>query len=329
MMSEADVRANAAASSADLATTTISPVRIVDTRPGAGSLGGTKVPWGALETRTVEAAGLGSIPDDAVGVVVNVTALNATAPETFLTLFPTGSAMPNASTLNPSPNEVSFNAATVLLGPDGTFEIYNYSGTVDVIIDVTAYLTRALADNVDELETSVDSIDAQIEEVSGISDDLAFAYLPYLVDADGNSFAYAEWGSQYVYSDGGWYGISSLRFGARPSIYFEASDCTGQGYHMAVQADMSAYDTGFPYGPTGILSLGGPVMALEYGEVSDLHPYDMGSQLVPQSATTLGGPMRCDTYVYPGGDDLVPVTGTALEVQPKYPITIGFRTLTE
>jgi len=63
--------------------------------------------------------------------------------------------MPNASTINPQPNEVAFNAATVLLGGDGTFEIYNYSGTVDVIIDVTAYMTRTLADNVDEVEADV------------------------------------------------------------------------------------------------------------------------------------------------------------------------------
>ena len=153
MMTEAQLRVGGASVSSDLATTTITPVRIVDTRVGAASLGGSKVPWGVLETRTVETAGLGTIPEDAVGVVVNVTVLNATAPDTFLTLFPTGTTMPNASTINPQPNEVAFNAATVLLGPDGTFEIYNYSGTVDVIIDVTAYMTRTLADNVGRLQT--------------------------------------------------------------------------------------------------------------------------------------------------------------------------------
>ena len=152
MMTEAQVRVGGASASSDLATTTITPVRILDTREGAAALAGSKVPWGALETRTVEAAGLGTIPEDAVGVVVNVTVLNATAPDTFLTLFPTGTSMPNASTINPQPNEVAFNAATVLLGPDGTFEIYNYSGTVDVIIDVTAYMTRTLADDVRRLQ---------------------------------------------------------------------------------------------------------------------------------------------------------------------------------
>ncbi|MDA3012543.1 MAG: hypothetical protein O2801_08390 [Actinomycetota bacterium] len=153
MMSRAEVGALDVSTATDLATTTISPVRILDTRPGAAALGGSDEPWSALETRTVVAAGLGSIPEDAVGVVVNVTALNATDGGTFLTLFPTGGAMPNASTLNPSPNEVAFNAATVLLGPEGTFEVYNYSGTVDVIVDVTAYMTRTLADDVTRLQS--------------------------------------------------------------------------------------------------------------------------------------------------------------------------------
>ena len=159
MMTEAQLRAGGASASSDLATTTITPVRILDTREGAAALAGSKTPWGALETRTVEAAGLGTIPADAVGVVVNVTVLNATAPDTFLTLFPTGTTMPNASTINPQPKEVAFNAATVLLGgDDGTFEIYNYSGTVDVIIDVTAYMTRTLADNVDDVSDDVDRL---------------------------------------------------------------------------------------------------------------------------------------------------------------------------
>jgi len=77
--------------------------------------------------------------------------------------------MPNASTINPQPNEVAFNAATVLLGGDGSFEIYNYSGTVDVIIDVTAYMTRTLADDVDAVEAGVDTVG---EEVDAVEEDV-------------------------------------------------------------------------------------------------------------------------------------------------------------
>jgi hypothetical protein len=239
MMTEAQVRSGGASVSSDLATTTITPVRIVDTRVGAASLGGTKVPWGPLETRTVQAAGLGSIPSDAVGVVVNVTVLNATAPDTFLTLYPTGTGMPNASTINPQPNQVAFNAATVLLG-NGTFEIYNYSGTVDVIIDVVAYMTRDLADRVDSVTSQqsalrggsdtlkvVDSNGDEFKVVQLSRDgtkwidfvedsDLEWVYGSIALEIDGKY--YATWGS-------GWQAFEYLSY-----TYFQSADCTGTEY---------------------------------------------------------------------------------------------------
>lgn len=138
--------------SADLATTTISPERLIDTRPDTESLGGTKEPWEPGEVRTVQAAGLGSVPIDARGVVVNVTAVRATS-QTYLTAYPTGSDRPTTATLNSAPGDVAFNSATVVLGPDGTFDIYNFAGTVDIIIDVMAYMTTSLSDAVEGIQT--------------------------------------------------------------------------------------------------------------------------------------------------------------------------------
>lgn len=135
----------------ELTTVPIVPVRILDSRPGEAALAGTDVAWGPGETRTVSAAGIGAIPNDALGIVGNVTAVNSTE-ETFLTLFPTGSPRPLASTLNPTPTGTVFNAATVRLG-GGTFELYNLKGTVDVIIDVTGYLTANLSEDVERLNT--------------------------------------------------------------------------------------------------------------------------------------------------------------------------------
>jgi len=206
MMTQADLSVqDVAVSSTDLATTTITPVRIIDTRGPGAALGGTAVPWGALETRTVDAAGLGPIPVDAVGVVVNVTALNATEQGTFLTLFPTGSEMPNASTLNPTPGEIAYNAATVLLGPDGTFEVYNYSGTVDVIIDVTAYMTRTLADDVGRLTSGQPLL--ALRDVGSSS---------FMFDAQG----YGEWTNYRFADQTGLFGapIESGRFSNSASV---------------------------------------------------------------------------------------------------------------
>ena len=147
-----NVSSSLVSSSNDLTTTAISPARIVDTREGTFAYGGTKAPWGAEETRTVQGSGLASIPSNAVGLVLNITALNATSSDTFITIFPTNEKRPEASTLNPMPNEVSFNAATTLL-QNGSFDVYNYSGTLDLIIDVTAYMTDSLSEDVSRLQT--------------------------------------------------------------------------------------------------------------------------------------------------------------------------------
>lgn len=238
MMTEAQLRSGGASASSDLATTTITPVRILDTRPGAAAMAGTKAPWGPLEIRTVQAAGLGPIPSDAVGVVVNVTVLNATAPDTFLTLYPTGAGMPNASTINPQQNQVAFNAATVLLG-NGTFEIYNYSGTVDVIIDVVAYMTRDLADRVDTVTSAqavLNGAGNEMKIVDANGDEVEIVQ----VSRDGSQWvSWLDSGMEYSYgtialkSGGKYYTINSDDWGSGDYVsysYYESADCSGQSY---------------------------------------------------------------------------------------------------
>ena len=236
------------AASSDLATTTITPVRIVDTRPNAAALGGTDEPWGPLETRTVDAAGLGSIPDNAVGVVANVTALNASASGTFLTLFPTGQDMPNASTLNPTPGEIAFNAATVLLGPDGTFEIYNYTGTVDVIIDVTAYMTRALADNIDTVEEEVGRL--QTGEILSPQKQPEYQYMDS-GDYDTTTITnYSEWRGVVSWSNEltAYRGVTVTdgRFSESAQVRFEASVLDLDSYESVCFRVVSSVDGPLP-----------------------------------------------------------------------------------
>lgn len=179
-----NVSSSLVSSSNDLTTTAISPARIVDTREGTFAYGGTKVPWGAEETRTVKASGLASIPSSAVGLVLNITALNATSSDTFITIFPTSEKRPEASTLNPMPNEVSFNAATTLL-QNGSFDVYNYSGTLDLIIDVTAYMTDRLSEDVSRLQTGERLF--PLKPIAGVT---------YSVDGQN----YSDW-HNYAYGD--------------------------------------------------------------------------------------------------------------------------------
>lgn len=124
----------------------VSPSRICDTRtsqsqtacPGAGTLG-------PGSTLTVQAGGNGGIPASGVtAIVVNVTVTDTTAPS-FLTLYPAGSARPTSSNLNWAQGQTVPNMVTVGLSSQGAFDVYNYAGSADVVIDVEGYYAAASA----------------------------------------------------------------------------------------------------------------------------------------------------------------------------------------
>jgi hypothetical protein len=128
----------------------ITPCRVLDTRANH-QVGGRSTPLAEQETYRVEvgdqdprpeiAAGMGGCPALPVGitaVALNVTAVNATA-NTHLTLWDSGP-VPNTSSLNPSPGQPPVpNAVTTKLASDLSFQVFNYAGKVDVIIDVVGY----------------------------------------------------------------------------------------------------------------------------------------------------------------------------------------------
>jgi len=142
------LRANAASGTSDSTFVAMPPCRLFDTRPEYNV--GLLVTFGSDETQTASAHGDNgecTIPTDAVALSLNVTAVNATLP-THVTVWP-GGVMPTASSLNPAPGGVAFNAVTVSLA-SGAFRVYNLQGTVDVITDVNGYYR---ASTVDDLET--------------------------------------------------------------------------------------------------------------------------------------------------------------------------------
>ena len=111
----------------------VPPSRIMDTRDG-------RAPLGAADRLRVPAAGHGAVPaDGASAVVVNLTAVNATA-ETVLTAWPGDTALPTASNLNPVPGHATANLAVVPLAADGSFTVANLAGSVDVVVDVLGWL---------------------------------------------------------------------------------------------------------------------------------------------------------------------------------------------
>lgn len=120
----------------------ITPCRLVDTRPAPTTVGTRATPLSPAETATFTVHGTNgncNIPAGALAIDANVT-ITAPTSDGFLTMFPADAPLPNASNLNwtagqaPTPN-----AVTVDLSADGKVKVFNERGTVNVIIDIVGY----------------------------------------------------------------------------------------------------------------------------------------------------------------------------------------------
>lgn len=113
-----------------------SPARILDTRIG---LGGFVLAPG--QTADVQVTGMGGVPSTGVSaVVLNVTAI-LSGPESFLTVYPSGTNRPLASNLNPVNGQAVPNLVIARLGTNGRVSIYNNLGSTDVVADVQGWYT--------------------------------------------------------------------------------------------------------------------------------------------------------------------------------------------
>jgi hypothetical protein len=116
------------------------PDRVLDTRDGNGA---PKAQVGPLQTITVQVAGRAGSGVPAAGVsavVLNVTVTNP-SDQSFLTVFPAGTAPPLASNLNFLAGQTTPNRVIVKLGSSGSVSFYNQAGSVDVIADVGGWFT--------------------------------------------------------------------------------------------------------------------------------------------------------------------------------------------
>jgi hypothetical protein len=123
---------------------TFSPIRLLDTRNGTG---GPVAKIGAGQVRAVEGRELPGGRDgvDLDTVVLNVTVTNATA-NTFVTVYPDSHVPTNVSNVNISPGQtVSIQvvvATNVTSANDGTFDIFNHVGSVDVVVDLFGFFSH-------------------------------------------------------------------------------------------------------------------------------------------------------------------------------------------
>ena len=117
------------------------PARVLDTRAGYSTVDGLFAGVGAVgpgQTLNLMVGGRGGVPAGAGAVALNVTVTNPSAPS-FLTVWPTGLARPNASNLNFTPGQTIPNMVIAQVGANGLVSIYNREGTTDVIVDVLGW----------------------------------------------------------------------------------------------------------------------------------------------------------------------------------------------
>ncbi len=115
----------------------VSAVRVLGSSASGITVGpGTLTP--------VKVAGVDGVPVDASAVVANVTVAGATT-ASYLTVFPAPKlglpSPPTASNVNFSGGQVLANRVILPVGNSGQIDIYNYTGSVKVDVDLNGYYT--------------------------------------------------------------------------------------------------------------------------------------------------------------------------------------------
>lgn len=118
-----------------------SPARILDTRDGTGVPGNAMGQLGTRGTLDLQVTGAGGVPSNATAVVLNVTAADSPGPDSFLTVYPTGTSRPLASNLNFVAGQTIPNLVIARIGAGGKVTIYNNLGSTVVVADVQGWFT--------------------------------------------------------------------------------------------------------------------------------------------------------------------------------------------
>jgi len=113
----------------------VTPTRLVDSRNGIGASGRV----GAGRQVVVQVANGTSIPADATAAVVNVAAVNPSAPG-FLTVYPCSDGVPDTSTLNFVAGQTVANTTIAALSGAGQLCVWTFADT-DILVDVTGWLS--------------------------------------------------------------------------------------------------------------------------------------------------------------------------------------------
>jgi len=116
--------------------TPTAPTRVLDTRIGLGTATGKLAAGRFIKLQVADPTATADIRKD---VLINLTSVDATSAG-FLTAYADGTTRPSASNLNLVVGGAAVpNLALVPIGADGCIDIYDSSGSVDVVADVEGY----------------------------------------------------------------------------------------------------------------------------------------------------------------------------------------------
>ena len=123
--------------------TSVSPVRILDSRDGTGVVGSHAGRLGRGEVLVVHVTDANGVPADAKAVLLNLTITQAEN-RGFATVFPCGHVRPNASNLNFTRGVDRANLVKARVGDNGNVCVFVSEGT-QVIADLNGYFTPVAA----------------------------------------------------------------------------------------------------------------------------------------------------------------------------------------
>ena len=118
----------------------MNPARVFDTRVGQPTFDGQQQGAGKLvagSVARVQITGRGSVADDAGAVVLNVTVTDPQAAG-FVTVFPCGADVPNASNLNFVAGDTVANLMVSKIGDGGAVCVYTSQAT-DLVVDAAGF----------------------------------------------------------------------------------------------------------------------------------------------------------------------------------------------
>jgi hypothetical protein len=125
-----------------IAFTAMTPCRVFDTRNANGPYGGPRLLGNVLRNFDVDSGPCGAIPTGVEAYSMNFGAILPDGSNSFITIWPTGSAQPLVSTINPIQGAVVANAAIVPAGTGGSISVFPNTG-VHLYGDINGYFTAS------------------------------------------------------------------------------------------------------------------------------------------------------------------------------------------